>query len=118
MKVIYSREKDGETEEMSHFHGVNQTYILTRHEGKEKINEAYNEFIEKVKVKKRPGQRGVRIGCLTIEIAYVNIAGTYLPLPTKLANKKAIINVQNNDNECLKWALKATLLPVPNIRKE
>ena len=28
-----------------------------------------------------------------------------------LANKKAIINVKNKDNECLKWALRAALFP-------
>jgi len=51
-----------------------------------------------------------------IEVAYVNVAryepikgGTYLPTPAKLASKKAIINVKNNDNECLKWALRAAL---------
>ena len=37
--------------------------------------------------------------------------GTYLPLPVNLAKKKAIINVQNRDNECLKWALRAALFP-------
>ena len=54
-----------------------------------------------------------------ITIAYVNVAryeplqgGTYLPLPAKLANKKAIINVRNRDNECLEWALRAALFPV------
>ena len=53
-----------------------------------------------------------------IQIAYVNVAryqplrgGTYLPLPANLAKKKAIINVKNRDNECLKWALRATLFP-------
>ena len=49
---------------------------------------------------------------------YVNVAryqplrgGTYLPLPANLAKKKAIINVKNRDNECLKWALRAALFP-------
>ena len=37
--------------------------------------------------------------------------GTYLPLPANLEKKKAIINVQNRDNECLKWALRAALFP-------
>ena len=56
-----------------------------------------------------------------IETAYVNVAhyqplcgGTSLPLPANLANKKAIINVKNRDNECLKWALRAALFPAPN----
>ena len=54
----------------------------------------------------------------SIELAYVNVAkyqplrgGTYLPLPADLAKKKAIINVKNKDNECLKWALRAALFP-------
>jgi len=53
-----------------------------------------------------------------IQIAYVNVAcyqplhgGTYLPLPAKLAKKKAIINVKNKGNECLKLALRAALFP-------
>ena len=53
-----------------------------------------------------------------IETAYVNVAkyqplrgGTYLPLPANLAKKKAIINVKNRDNQCLKWALRAALFP-------
>ena len=46
-------------------------------------------------------------------MAYINVAryqpllgGTYLPLPASLEKKKAIINVRNTDNECLKWALR------------
>ena len=56
-----------------------------------------------------------------IMVAYVNVAryqplrgGTYLDLPPKLKNKKAIINVQNRDNECLKWSLRAALFPPKN----
>ena len=55
-----------------------------------------------------------------IMVAYVNVAryqplrgGTYLDLPQKLKSKKAIINVQNKDSECLKGALRATLYPAP-----
>ena len=53
-----------------------------------------------------------------VEDAYVNVAryeplhaGTWLPLPAKLAKKKAIVNVKNKDNECLKWSLRAALFP-------
>ena len=56
-----------------------------------------------------------------IDLAYINVAryrpvrgGTYLPLPASLAKKKAIINVRNKDNECLKWAIRAALFPVEN----
>ena len=36
-----------------------------------------------------------------------------MDLPSKLKNKKAIINVQNRDNQCLRWAICATLFPPP-----
>ena len=39
--------------------------------------------------------------------------GTYLPIPKKLKNKKAIMNVQNKDNECLKWAVRSAMFPPP-----
>ena len=32
-----------------------------------------------------------------------------MPLPTKLKNKKAVLNIQNRDNECLRWAIRAAL---------
>ena len=54
-----------------------------------------------------------------IDLAYINVAryrpfrgGTNLPLPARLAKKKAIINVRNKDNKCLKWAINAALFPV------
>ena len=36
-------------------------------------------------------------------------AGSYFPLPKKLAIKKAIINVKNEDNECFKWAVTSAI---------
>ena len=36
-----------------------------------------------------------------------------MPLPEKLKNKKAIINMQNRDNQCLRWAIRAALFPPP-----
>ena len=39
-------------------------------------------------------------------------ASSYIPLPKKLADKKAIINVKNeNDNECFKWAVTSAVFP-------
>ena len=50
--------------------------------------------------------------------AFINVArytplrgGTYIELPRLLKNKKAIINVKNRDNMCLRWALRAHLFP-------
>ena len=39
-------------------------------------------------------------------------ASSYIPLPKKLADKKAIINVKNEkDNECFKWAVTSAVFP-------
>ena len=45
--------------------------------------------------------------------AYQPLYGaTYLPTPSKLAGRKAIINVKNTDNKCFVWAVLAGLHPV------
>ena len=48
--------------------------------------------------------------------AFINVAqyrplhgGSYMDLHKKLKNEKVILNIQNRDNQCLRWALRATL---------
>jgi len=42
---------------------------------------------------------------------------SYIPLPKELANKKAIINMTNTDNECFKWCVVRALNPVARDSK-
>ena len=43
---------------------------------------------------------------------YMPLRGrSYVPLPSALASKKAIINVQNKDNKCFLWAILSALHP-------
>jgi len=51
---------------------------------------------------------------LDLHIAkYTPIKGSsYLPLPKKLRDKKAIINVKNSDNGCFMWSVLAALHPI------
>ena len=35
--------------------------------------------------------------------------GSYIPLPKKLQDKKAVVNVKNMDDHCLRWALRSAL---------
>ena len=37
------------------------------------------------------------------------IRSSYLPLPAKLAAKKAIVNVQSDDDRCFMWSILAAL---------
>ncbi|KAK3101500.1 hypothetical protein FSP39_004054 [Pinctada imbricata] len=56
---------------------------------------------------------------VNIHIAtYIPIkASSYIPLPAKLAKKKAIVNPQNNDHKCFMWSVLAAVHPV-NIHPE
>ena len=37
---------------------------------------------------------------------------TFLPLPSKISTKKAVINMKNNDDQCFKWSVVRALHPV------
>ena len=46
-------------------------------------------------------------------VVYKPLKGSsYIKLPTELANKKAIINLKNVDNECFKWCITRALNPI------
>ena len=40
--------------------------------------------------------------------------GSYIVLPKYISSKKACINVNNKDDNCLKWALRSTVFPARN----
>ena len=48
---------------------------------------------------------------LDVNFHWLNLTrgSSYLPLPDRLAGKKAIINPPINDEECFKWAVIAAL---------
>src|SRR5271155_418352 len=46
-------------------------------------------------------------------VTYRPLKGSsYIPLPTVLANRKAIINMENQDEQCFKWCVARALNPV------
>src|SRR6218665_3352232 len=48
-------------------------------------------------------------------VTYKPLKGSsYISLPVELVNKKAIINMKNNDNECFKWCVTRALNPTDN----
>lgn len=96
---------------------ITQTY-LTLITLKKPMKSSTN-LLKQQKAKSKTGLREVLDGLLKEFLnAYINVArfqplrgGTYLPLPPNLAKKRAIINVKNNDNQCLKCSLRAALFP-------
>ena len=118
LKVNFEIERNDKTEEMTHYFKEDQPHVFNR-DNKEMIKQMYEEFMGRIKGEiENWSLQGSGWEVERIETAYVNVAkyqplrgGTYLPLPADLAKKKAIINVKNKDNQCLKWALRAALFP-------
>ncbi|KAL5256530.1 hypothetical protein ACHWQZ_G011693 [Mnemiopsis leidyi] len=40
--------------------------------------------------------------------------GKHIPLPAKIKNKRCLLNIQNDDNQCLKWCVIAAKHPHPD----
>ncbi|KAL9972954.1 hypothetical protein ACROYT_G019355 [Oculina patagonica] len=118
LEVKFSIQRDGVTQHMNHYFSEREPHVFSKNT-KEEIEKEFVRFIEKAKGEIEAwSEKGSGWKIERIEMAYINVAryqplrgGSYLPLPPKLANKKAVINVQNRDNECLKWALRAALFP-------
>lgn len=97
------------------FHG--RCHIVLKKEDietalRESIMKVVNSFIEY----QREGSNWTLDKVLGVNIhiiQYDPIKGSsYLPLPSKLANNKAIINIQNSDQKCFMWSVIASLYPV------
>ena len=118
LQVQFEIERNGNTENVTHYFKEDQPHVFNRY-NKELIEQKYEEFVERIRGEiENWSLEGSGWEVERIETAYVNVAkyqplrgGTYLPLPANLAKKKAIINVKNRDNQCLKWALRAALFP-------
>ena len=124
LNVRFYIHRNEEKEEMNHYFDRMQPVILNQH-NKDIIKPLFNQFIDQVKGEiEARSERGSGWVMDKILEACINVAryqpmrgGSYIPLPKKLQNKKAIINVQNRDNECLRWAIRAALFPAPRGAK-
>ena len=116
--------RDEKVEEMNHYFNRMRQVILNEH-NIEILNPLLNQFIDEVKGQIETwSERGSGWIMDKILEAFINVAqyqpmrgGSYMPLPKKPQNKKATINVQNRDNHCLRWALRAALFPAPRGAK-
>ena len=124
LKVKFSIERNGETQYIEHYFRENELHVFNRND-EDQIKENFDSFIERTKGEIESwSEKGSGWVVDRIETGYVNVAryqplrgGTYLDLPQKLKNKKAIIKVRNRDNQSLKWALRAALFPVAEGKK-
>ena len=90
--------------------------ILSQHDIENAIEEGHQRIDSQIDKWTKEGSGWVvnRVICLYVNIAkYQPLKGSsYIELPKYLKDKKAIINVKNEDNKCLKWALLSALHPV------
>jgi len=84
------------------------------------VNEIYKKAVDKMMESMANFQRmGSNWQFRSVKNLDINTAvykplrgNSYIPLPKELANKKTVINLKNNDNLCLKWAVTRALNPV------
>ena len=114
--VRFYKIQDEKKEEMDHYFNRMQPVIVNEH-NTDILKPLLNQFIDEVKGEvKAWSERGSGWVMDRILEAFINVAryqpmrgGSYMPLPTKLKNKKAVLNIQNRDNQCLRWAIRAAL---------
>ena len=101
---------------MEHYFNRMRPVIVNEH-NIDTLNHLLNQFTDEVKGEIEAwSERGSGWIMDKILKAFINVAqyqpmrgGSYMVLPTKLKNKKAILNIQNRYNECLRWAIRAAL---------
>ena len=120
VKIKFKKEEEEEqTQYMEQYFRENEPQLFYAHDDEKKIEEYFDSIFEIINGKIEAWvAEGSGWEVEKIELVYVNVSrfqplrgAIYLPIPTKLKNKKAIINVQNKDNECLKWAVRSALFP-------
>ena len=108
--------QDEEIQQMEHYFNRMRRTILNEN-NMDTLNHFLNQFIDEVKGEIEAWSRRGS-GWVIDEVleAFINVAqyqplrgGSYMELPKKLKNKKAILNIQNRGNQCLRWAIRATL---------
>ena len=83
------------------------------------VDDLYNTMVDRVleamATFQRDGSNWTFKSIMSLEIhtvAYEPLKGnSYIPLPPKLAQKKAIINMQNEDDKCFTWSVLQALNP-------
>ena len=94
--------------------------ILSAHAIDAAVQKAFTDIEKRIEKWTREGSGWTVTKVLNVYLdfaKYTPLKGSsYLDLPDKLKSKKAIVNVKNQDNECLKWALLSALHPVEHGR--
>ena len=90
-----------------------QEALLQQSEIRAALHQAFPRILELLEKWTQRGSGWVvdRVETLWLDIArYQPLrGGSYIPLPAAVGNKKAVVNVKNKDDHCLRWALRSAL---------
>ena len=96
----------------------NSEIILAATDVRTLIREMEEKVLERSINYNKLGSNCVLSKILKMDINFINYmpisGGSYIELPTELKNKKAIINIKNEDNQCFKWVVTRAL----NMKKK
>ena len=122
LHVIMKSYQPGEPEprmEKFAFHSKGLKLIL---EGTDE-NETYDEMVEEIMEEMIKTEMAVGSGWVFVKVEKLVLhttrwepvnAGSYIELPQELKNKKAIINMKNQDDKCFLWSVLRALNPKDN----
>ena len=116
---LYVFMTQGEREVEFAFHSKGLKLILMETDE----NEIYDEMVEEILEEMRKAQDAVGSGWRFVRVIKLVLHTTkweplngssYIPLDPYLANKKALINMQNEDDKCFIWSVLRALYPKDN----
>ena len=101
------------------FHSIGQKIITEATDP----HEIYNEMVDEIEEEIQKVEQAEGSGWVFVEVENLTLhtdiwdplkASSYIDLPKELKNKKAIINMQNEDNKCFLWCVLRALNPSKN----
>ena len=119
LHVIMKREQPGEPEPKTDkfaFHSKGLKLVLEGTNEKDTYDEMAAEILEEIDMTEMAEGSGwvfVKVEKLVLHTTRWDTinAGSYIELPQALKNKKAIINMKNQDDKCFRWSVLRALNP-------
>ena len=86
-----------------------------RSEVDQHLKSVQQQFVQMIETFQRNGSDWVLDHIIHLDLGVVQYdplrASTYIPLPKKIKNRRACINIHNRDNKCFVWSILASLHP-------
>ena len=110
--IIFSRYKEEKWEFITYTYKTDKAYLIHT---EQQLKDYVKERVDEIRISKEEALAegsgwnfdDIKSVILQIQKSKKTNAGSYIETPTVLASKRAIINVQNEDNKCILYALSA-----------